>query len=91
MKYKNIAFESVLMSPSVQMEVLIPKVGLPIVPVLVTPSNEYIQDSEDIINYLEEKHQNEDECITPKTPKQLLASQLLQLYGDQYMTIPGKI
>ena len=71
---------------SIYAQIVVPKVGWPIIPVLVTPDNKYIQDSEDIILHLEQK--NPENAIIPKTPKQQLAAELLQLYGDQYMTLP---
>ena len=37
-------------------ELLPEKVGWPVVPVLVTPDDQWIQDSEDIIHHLEEKY-----------------------------------
>ena len=36
-------------------ELMPEKVGWPVVPVLVTPEDQWIQDSEDIIQHLEEK------------------------------------
>lgn len=86
LQYKNIEYESVMATMSIYAQVIMPKVGWPIIPVLATPDNEYIQDSEDIILSLEKTFP--ENSILPTTPKQQLAAQLLQLYGDQYMTLP---
>ena len=83
MRYKNIPFVNVMGTGEIYSELLVKKVGWPVVPVLVTPEDQWIQDSEDIIYHLEEKHP--EHSIVPKGPKQKLAAELLPLYGDQYL------
>ena len=83
MRYKGISFENVLATAEIYQNLIVKKVGWPVIPVLVTPENEWIQDSEDIILHLEKKFP--EHSIIPRGKKQQLAVELLQYYGDQHL------
>ena len=83
MRYKGIPFENVLATAQIYQNLIVKKVGWPVVPVLVTPEDEWIQDSEDIILHLEKKFP--EHSIIPQGKKQQLAAELLQYYGDQHL------
>ena len=83
MRYKGIPFENVIATAEIYQNLIVKKVGWPVVPVLVTPENEWIQDSEDIILHLENKFP--EHSIIPRGKKQQLAVELLQYYGDQHL------
>lgn len=66
----------------------IPKhVGKAIMPTVVTPSGEWLQDSAEIIDYFEEKFPQHS--IEPLTPKQRIAAHLLELHGDEWLILPA--
>ncbi|XP_076805064.1 uncharacterized protein LOC143448966 isoform X2 [Clavelina lepadiformis] len=87
LRYKKISFEPVQASAEVYMKFIRPKVGWSIIPVLVTPDNQVIQDSAEIISYLENKHPLPSVC--PVTPKQSIVSLLMELFADEWMLQPA--
>jgi glutathione S-transferase len=62
-------------------------VGAPIVPVLQTSDGEVVQDTTDIIDFLEARHP--EVPVYPKGPLQRLVALLLELYGDEWLIIPA--
>lgn len=58
------------------------KTGAAVMPVLKTPSGEWIQDTSEIIDYIESQHYNNP--VTPNTPVQEFASMLLEAWGDEW-------
>lgn len=58
------------------------KTGAAVMPVLKTPSGEWIQDTSEIIGYIESLHHNNP--VTPNTPVQEFASMLLEAWGDEW-------
>ncbi|XP_078605187.1 uncharacterized protein LOC144878463 isoform X1 [Branchiostoma floridae x Branchiostoma japonicum] len=87
LRYKNIPYETVIPSFQVHREIIIPRVGLSVVPVIITPEDKVVQDSTAIIEYLEQEHPYPP--VVPPTPKQTLVSLLLELFADEWLTIPA--
>jgi glutathione S-transferase len=58
------------------------KTGAAVMPVLKTPSGEWIQDTSEIIDYIESLHHMNP--VTPNTPVQEFASMLLEAWGDEW-------
>mgnify|MGYP006176376621 FL=1 len=58
------------------------KTGAAVMPVLKTPSGEWIQDTSEIIDYIESLHHKNP--VTPNTPVQEFASMLLEAWGDEW-------
>lgn len=58
------------------------KTGAAVMPVLKTPSGEWIQDTSKIIDYIESLHHKNP--VTPNTPVQEFASMLLEAWGDEW-------
>ncbi|MEH6997108.1 MAG: glutathione S-transferase [Limnobacter sp.] len=58
------------------------KTGAAVMPVLKTPSGEWIQDTSEIIDYIESLHHMNP--VTPNTPVQEFASTLLEAWGDEW-------
>lgn len=63
------------------------RVGHPVVPVVVTPDGEWLQDSSVIIERLEEGFL--DDPVIPVTPRQRIASYLLELWADEFWLPAG--
>lgn len=80
LRYKNIPYREV--TPNVwQIFRTIPRhTGVMVIPVVRTPEGEWLQDSSDIIETLEQRFP--DSPILPETPKQRLAASLLEMWGD---------
>ena len=58
------------------------KTGAAVIPVLKTPLGEWIQDTSEIIDYVEALHSNNP--VMPNTPVQEFASMLLEAWGDEW-------
>jgi len=61
--------------------------GLGFVPILVTPEDETWQDTSEILDRLEARHP--DPPLHPATPVQRIAALLVELYADEFGTIPA--
>jgi len=64
---------------------VLPRVGRPVIPILITPDNECIQDTTVIIDYFEAR--GTEKSAYPDTPKQKLAALLLECFGDEWLGI----
>ena len=87
LRYKGIPFEEKLATANVYRKVLIPKTGVAMIPVLETPEGEFIQDTTDIIDTLEQRFP--ERSVYPASPKQRLAALLMELYADEWLLIPA--
>ena len=87
MRYKDLNWEEQLPTREIQKTVILPNIGAPIIPVLATADGQYIQDTSDIIDFLEARHPGHP--IYPDTPKQKLVALLLELFGDEWLVIPA--
>lgn len=87
LNYKQIPYEEVLSSTAVFRDVVLPRVGFPIIPVVVTEGGTTLQDTTDIIDYFEARHPAP--AIYPQTPLQKFVALLLEVYGDEWLVIPA--
>ncbi len=87
LRWKAIPFTEVLSNAEVYREVIVPRVGFPVIPVLVTPQDETLQDSSEIIDALEQRHG--EPSVVPPTGAQRVVSALFELYGDEWLVIPA--
>lgn len=87
LRYKRIPFDEVLSSLQVYRKIIIPNTGVRFIPVVKTPAGEYLQDTSHIIDTLETAFV--ERPVLPATPRQRLASLLLELYGDEWLLMPA--
>lgn len=87
LRWKGLPFEEVPSDAAAFRDVIVPRVGFPVIPVLLTPEDDCLQDSTDIIEALEARHPAPS--ITPDGPRLRLVSLLLELYGDEWLVIPA--
>lgn len=66
---------------------IVPRSGVRFIPVVQTPDDKVLQDTTVIIDYLEQ--QFPDYPVYPQTPKQCLATMLLEVFGDEWLLIPA--
>lgn len=66
--------------------IVLKKTGAKVMPVVVTPQGEWLQDTREIINEFEKRFPPacDSTNIIPKSPKRRLASLLLEAWGDEY-------
>jgi glutathione S-transferase len=85
LRWKNVPFSEVLSNREVYEQEILPRLGYGMVPVLVTPEGETVQDTTDIIDYLEAHEPGPG--VYPKGPVQKLAALMLELLGDEWLLI----
>lgn len=86
LRYKGVPFDEVLSTRPVIQSVVRPKTGLAMVPVLITPEGDAVQDTTAIIHAIEARHP--ERSVAP--PGVLgVASKLLELYGDEWLVMPA--
>ena len=97
LKYKHLPFTEVLSTVSVYKKIIRPKTGVTFIPVVKTPSDEYLQDTARIIDYFEAQARANTQAdtntnhlsVVPTTPAQHLVSELFALWGDEWLVIPA--
>ena len=87
LKYKGIPYTEILPSQQITKDVIIPRVGWNVMPVIITPDDIAVQDTTDIINFLEERFPASP--VYPATPRQKLVGLLFELLGDEWMALPA--
>ncbi len=87
LRFKRIPFEETLATQAIYKAEILPRVGWPVIPVVITPSDETLQDTSVIIDALEEKYP--ETPIVPAGPKQRLVAYLLEAYGDEWLKLPA--
>lgn len=87
LRYKGIPFEERQSTRKVYREIIVPRVGRPIIPVVITPEDETLQDTTVILDALEERFP--EPSIYPDTPAQKLVALLVELYGDEWLVMPA--
>jgi len=85
--YKGIPFEEHLATREIYKRIILPRVGWPVVPVIITPDDLTLQDTSDIIDFLEQRFPQPS--VYPITPRQGLAALLMELFGDEWLKIPA--
>ena len=87
LRYKQVDFQEVLPSLRVIREVLEPRTGARMIPVLITEDDEAIQDTTVIIDRVEQLVP--ERPVFPQTPRQRFIAQLLELYADEWLLMPA--
>jgi glutathione S-transferase len=86
-RWKRVPHLEVLATERVYREVIRPRTGLQMIPVVVGPDDETVQDSSDILDMLEARYP--DPPLFPRTPVQRVVAYLFELYCDEFMMLPG--
>jgi glutathione S-transferase len=86
-RYKRVPHVEILPTRAAYRDVIQPRTGLAMIPVVVTPEDDTWQDSSDILDALESRFP--DPPLYPTTPVQRVAAHLLELYADEFLILPG--
>ncbi|MBN7797976.1 glutathione S-transferase family protein [Parahaliea mediterranea] len=87
LRYKGLDFQELPATREVYKTIIVPRVGAPIVPVLVTDDDQLVQDTTEIIDFLEARH---PACpVYPQGGLQRLVALMLEFYGDEWLVIPA--
>ena len=87
LNYKKIPYEEVSVTSDIYNSIIEPNTGKKFIPVVKTPTGEYLQDTTNIIDQLEIPFP--EKSVYPLTPNQRMVSLLLELYGDEWLLIPA--
>lgn len=88
LRWRGVDFQELPATQAVYRDIILPNVGWPVIPVMVTPDGAVVQDSADIIETVEAKEKLSPPAV-PATPLQRFVAQLLHLYADEWLTIPA--
>jgi glutathione S-transferase len=87
LRWKGVDFGETTATPEVYRDIVEPRIGFAVIPVLLTPGNVAVQDTADIIDHVETAESGPS--VFPDGPVQRLASLLLELYADEWLVIPA--
>jgi len=87
LQLKNIPFVEKLATRAVYKKHIVPNTGVRIIPVLLTPQGQYLQDTAVIIEYLEALYPQTP--ILPPDPSAKLVAMLFELWADEWLLIPA--
>ncbi len=87
LRYKGIPYKEVLSTLWVYQRFIIPRTGVRFIPVLQTPDDIVVQDTTEIIDFLEARFS--ERPIYPATPRQHLVALLFELYADEWFLLPA--
>lgn len=84
--YKGIPFVEVSPTPEIYDDIK-RRTGLGFIPVVVTPEDDTLQDTSEILDELERRFP--DPPVYPLTPRQRIAAYLLEVYADEFLVLPA--
>ncbi|BFM15646.1 hypothetical protein R50073_18290 [Maricurvus nonylphenolicus] len=86
LRFKNLKWKEEI-NQDIYRKIIIPRVGAPIIPVLHTADDVIVQDTTDIIDFLEAKHP--EVSVYPSTPKQKLVALMMEHYAEEWLVMPA--
>lgn len=87
LRYKGIPYKEVLSTLWVYKRFIIPRTGVRFIPVLQSPDDIVVQDTTDIIDFLEDRFPARP--VYPGSPKQRLAALFFEIYADEWFLLPA--
>ena len=84
---KGIPFKEIQSDRQANADVIVPRIGYPIVPIVITPDDETLQDTAAIIDVLEQRHPSPS--MIPATPRRRFAAYLMEFYADEWLKVPA--
>ena len=87
LNYKRIPFEERQASRQVYADEILPRVGWPVLPVLITPDDETVQDTSDMCDLIEVRHA--ERPLLPDDAGARVLSYLLEFLGDEWIKLPA--
>jgi len=87
LRLKGIPFEEIAPTPDAYRQVIMPRTGLAFIPVLISPDDETLQDTSEILDALELRFPKP--ALQPETPVQRVTALLLEVYADEFMVLPA--
>ncbi len=85
-RFKGIPYEEIDPSPDIYREIK-RRTGLGFIPVVITPEDEALQDTSEILDVLEKRFPQP--AVYPATPLQQVTAYLLEVYADEFCVLPA--
>ena len=82
LRYKNVPFVDHEVDAFTLLYRVPRKTGATVMPVVVTPEGEWLQDSKHIVDVVEQRFA--DKPVRPTTPRQRIAAELIELWADEF-------
>ena len=86
-RYKGIPYEEIAPTPQVYRDIILPRTGLGFIPVVVTPDDQVLQDTSEILDELERRFP--EPPVYPPTPLRRVVAYLIELYADEFGVLPA--
>lgn len=88
--WKGVPFEYVVISDQIMKKVIIPRAGWNVMPALLdNEARVFVQDTADIIDYMDIKYPQNSALPPVSCPKQRLFSYIMELFADQWFMVPA--
>ncbi len=87
LRYKKIPFHEIWANAAVYREVIVPKVGWPVIPVLISSQGECLQDSPRMLERIEEMVPQPP--LFPADPALRMVAEVIQDFCDEAMLLPA--
>ena len=87
LRYKRIPFSEIAPTRDLYRDVILARVGWPVVPVVVTPEDETWQDSSEIIDHFETRFP--EGAVYPEGARQKFAALLIETWADEWLKLPA--
>jgi glutathione S-transferase len=87
LRYKRLPFVDLLATAEAYRTVIRPRTGFSFIPIVITPDDEALQDTSDILDELERRYP--DPPLYPRTPLQRVVAYLWELYADEFLILPA--
>ncbi len=87
LRYKRLHYTEILPTPDVFRNVIQKRTGLAFIPILVTPEDQTLQDTSEILDALELRHP--EPPLEPGTPLQRVFTRIVELYADEFLLLPA--
>ena len=87
--YKGVPFVEHMPTRQAYQEVIVPRTGVRFIPVLISPDDIAVQDTSEIADFIESRFPKPS--IYPSGPRQRLAAQLFEIYGDEWLILPAML
>lgn len=85
LRWKGVDFAERAATPELYRDIIEPRIGYPVIPILLTPNGGAIQDTREIIDHVEREEGGP--ALQPSGAVQKLAGLLIELYADEWLSI----
>jgi len=86
-RYKRVPYAEIAPTPEVYRDVIRARTGLTFIPVVITPDDQTLQDTSEILDALEQRFP--DPPVYPPTAVQRVVAYAIEVYADEFCVLPA--